>query len=99
MSDMLYKLYIMMDEEADIRLQAREEAAALKRQRAELEKLRRARPAERELSYALEEAAEVLDGKLEELQTMELFRIALILGLELGRLIPGTKDAEGRPSL
>ena len=29
MSDMLYKLYIMMDEEADIRLQAREEAAAL----------------------------------------------------------------------
>ena len=86
MSDMLHKLYILMDEEINNQLRDREDLAALMKRRAGLEEVRRCGRAEGELARVLTEAAEILDGELDELRNLELFRAALTLGLELGRL-------------
>lgn len=86
MSEMLYKLYTLMDEEVRFQLRNREDLAPLIKQRAKLAETRMARDTEGELDHVLTEAEDLLDGEFKELQSLELFHAALTLGLELGRL-------------
>lgn len=86
MSEMLYKLYTLMDEEVNYKLRNREDLAPLIKQRAKLAETRMARDTEGELDHVLTEAEDLLDGEFKELQSLELFRAALILGRLTGLL-------------